>query len=39
MRYCFIVNPNSRSRRGGKIWEKVQKKLEEQQINYEVYLT
>lgn len=39
MRYCFIVNPNSRSRRGGKIWEKVQKKLEEQQIKYEVYLT
>lgn len=39
MRYCFIVNPNSRSKKGRKIWEKVQKELESRQIEYEVYLT
>ena len=39
MRYCFIINPNSRSQRGRAIWEEVQKELEKSQIKYEIYLT
>ena len=36
--YYFIVNPTSRSGKGIKIWEKVEKLLLEQNIEYEVFL-
>lgn len=37
--YYFIVNPNSRSGKGHSIWQRLQKKLDEEKIAYEVFLT
>lgn len=37
--YTFIVNPNSRSRRGHMIWAKIEPVLRLRQISYEVYFT
>lgn len=37
--YYFIVNPNSRSGRGSKIWKKMEKRLDHTGVEYEVYLT
>ena len=39
MRYCFIINPNSRSQRGRAIWEEVQKELEKKYPNNKIILT
>ena len=37
--YLFIVNPNSRSGLGRKVWDQVESVLKEKQIEYEVYFT
>ena len=37
--YLFIVNPNSRSGLGRKVWNEVASVLKEKQIKYEVYFT
>lgn len=37
--YYFIVNPNSRSGNGGKIWYALRKELEERKIPYKVCMT
>lgn len=37
--YYFIVNPHSRSGRGGKIWKKLEKLLRSWQVEYECFLT
>lgn len=37
--YYFIVNPQSRSGRGSKIWKKLEKRLEHAGVGYEAYLT
>ena len=37
--YLFIVNPNSRSGLGHKVWNEVEAVLKEQQIDYQVYFT
>ena len=37
--YYFIVNPNSRSGLGRKVWNEVETVLKEKQIEYQVYFT
>ena len=37
--YHFIVNPNSRSGLGRKVWNEIEVVLKDQQINYQVYFT
>lgn len=39
MRYTFIVNPNSRSGKGGMIWEMIEPELIKQQVDYECHRT
>lgn len=39
MKYTFIVNPKSRSGRGGMIWNLVEPELKKKRINYQVYYT
>ena len=39
MKYTFIINPNSRSGRGGKVWDIVQKELEKREVDYEYVFT
>ena len=37
--YAFIVNPNSRSGLGLKIWEQLELILKERHIDYQIYFT
>ena len=37
--YLFIVNPNSRSGLGRKVWNEVEVVLKEQNIDYQVFFT
>ncbi|SFA78771.1 lipid kinase, YegS/Rv2252/BmrU family [Acetitomaculum ruminis DSM 5522] len=37
--YYFIVNPNSCSKKGGKIWAEIEKKLKEDNIQYKLFMT
>lgn len=37
--YYFIINPNSRSGKGYKIWKRLQKQLDVRQVPYEAHLT
>ena len=37
--YLFIVNPNSRSGLGRKVWNEVESVLKEKQIEYQAYFT
>lgn len=37
--YYFIVNPNARSGRGSKIWNKLERQLNHTGVEYEAYLT
>lgn len=37
--YYFIVNPNSRSGRGYKVWKKIEQQLINDSIEYQAYLT
>lgn len=37
--YEFIVNPGSRSGKGLKIWKEIEKKLQAQHLEYQVFLT
>lgn len=37
--YHFIVNPSSSSGRSGKIWQQIEKKLQQEEIPYLLYLT
>ena len=37
--YAFIVNPNSRSGLGFKIWEQLELILKERHIDYQIYFT
>lgn len=39
MKYSFIVNPNSRSKKGRKIWEQVEAELKRREISYSLYMT
>lgn len=39
MKYLFIVNPKSRSGRGGMIWNLVEPELKKRRIDYQVYYT
>lgn len=39
MNYTFIVNPKSRSGRGGMVWNLVEPELRKRRINYQVYYT
>lgn len=39
MKYTFIVNPQSRSGRGGMIWKLVEPELKKERVDYEVYFT
>lgn len=37
--YAFIVNPNSRSGLGGRVWHQIEAVLKQQNITYQVYFT
>ncbi len=37
--YHFIINPNARGGRGEKLWKTLRRKLEQQGVSYEAYLT
>ena len=39
VRYEFIVNPQARSGRGKKIWERMETELKRRNIDYHVYIT
>ena len=39
MKYTFIVNPKSRSGRGGRIWNLVEPELKKKRIDYQVFYT
>lgn len=39
MKYIFIINPNSRSGKGGMVWEMIQPELLKRGISYEYYYT
>lgn len=39
MKYIFIVNPKSRSGRGGMIWNLVEPELKKRRVDYQVYYT
>ncbi len=37
--YYFIINPRSRSGKGQEIWDRVKKRLDEENLEYEAYFT
>ena len=39
MKYSFIINPNSRSGKGGKLWNEIHEELDRRQIDYEYFFT
>ena len=39
MKYSFIINPNSKSGKGGSVWDVVHKELEEREVDYEYFFT
>lgn len=39
MKYSFIINPNSKSGKGGEVWNIIHKELEERQVDYEYIFT
>lgn len=39
MKYTFIINPNSRSGKGGMVWEFIQPELLKRGVDYEYYCT
>ena len=39
MKYSFIINPNSKSGRGGKVWDEVHKELDNRCVEYEYFFT
>lgn len=39
MEYIFIVNPKSRSGRGGVVWKLVEPELKKRRIEYQVFYT
>lgn len=39
MKYSFIINPNSRSGKGGKVWDEIHKELDKRQVEYEYFFT
>ena len=39
MKYSFIINPNSKSGRGGKVWDVVHEELEKRKVDYEYFYT
>ena len=39
MKYSFIINPNSKSGKGGSVWDVEHKELEEREVDYEYFFT
>ena len=39
MKYSFIINPNSRSGKGGKVWNEIHEELDKRQVEYEYFFT
>ena len=39
MKYSFIINPNSKSGKGGSVWDIVHKELEKREVDYEYFFT